>query len=82
MSFPIPTTAAELEALMEDPALAPPNGTIPNFTNPYTFKTEALVYQVIILILATSITFLRIYTKLFVVRKWVLEDCKLLPPSI
>jgi hypothetical protein len=55
------------------PALPPPPDIIPNFENPPNLKQPELA--VLQLILVTLAVWMRLYTKQFVVRRMLAEDC-------
>ncbi|KAF2689045.1 hypothetical protein K458DRAFT_427301 [Lentithecium fluviatile CBS 122367] len=65
-----------LEALLlEGPAHAlPPGHTTPNFNNPPNHRALSLATLTICLLITTSMTFMRMYVKIFTVRKMHLED--------
>lgn len=70
-------TPAELNLLLQSPAMAPPPGVTPNLVNPpvYWFKEWTLTAAVSITI-TTLFIMMRIYTKLFLIRNHAWEDCK------
>jgi hypothetical protein len=61
--------------IMDLPALAPPEGVVSNFDNPDNLSQPELA--VLQLIVATLAVIVRIFTKHFIVRKMLVEDCKL-----
>lgn len=63
------------------PALDAPKGVTWNPENPPGNPAMALSIMVPCLIVTTLMTFLRLYVKTFIVRKWHLEDCKSLGDS-
>jgi hypothetical protein len=64
--------------IMDLPAMAPPEGVVPNFENPDSLRQPELA--VVQLIVATLAVAIRIFTKYFIVRKMLVEDCKLSNP--
>ncbi len=59
------------------PALQPPPGLTPNLVNPSSTFQQALVAVYVTSFILTSIVVpLRLYTKIFIVRSWALEDCE------
>ncbi|MCJ1372609.1 hypothetical protein MMC20_003834 [Loxospora ochrophaea] len=68
------TTPSELGNLLNGPALQPPPGVEPNFTNPHNSKTVIVAIEAICLALPTLAIFMRIYTQACITRKLVLED--------
>lgn len=61
---------------MSAPALAPPKGVVPNFENPHNLSQPGLA--ILQLVLTTVVVGIRVYTKMWVVRKMLAEDCELL----
>lgn len=58
------------------PALPPPPGVIPNFVNPYSEAQSGIIENVICIILTTTIVWVKMYTKVFVMRDSGWEDCR------
>lgn len=59
------------------PGLEPPPGVIPNFTNPPDTQRTAFIVTLVLCLSVTSVFVpLRLYTKLFIVKKPQWEDCK------
>ncbi|KAK0508112.1 hypothetical protein JMJ35_009196 [Cladonia borealis] len=54
--------------------LPPPSGVIPNFTDPDSITTIAIVVAIVFLSLTTVTTSIRCYTKLFLIRKHGWDD--------
>ena len=75
-------TPAELQKLLDGPALAPPLGVEPNFVDPPNLKTLGLVVIILCLILPTLAVWMRMYTKLRIIRQVVAEDCRLRSASL
>lgn len=69
-------TPAEIQELLNGPGLTPPPGIIPNFINPTNETGTNIAANTICLAIATICLFIRMYTKVFLV-KYGWEDCKL-----
>ena len=67
---------AQVEELLNGPGLAPPNGIIPNFKDPSSQKQVVIAANVICLVIASIGLFIRVYTKVFLVKRYGWEDCK------
>ncbi|KAF1840581.1 P-loop containing nucleoside triphosphate hydrolase protein [Cucurbitaria berberidis CBS 394.84] len=67
-------SAIDTEALLDLPALAPPPGVTPNFKNPRNLSAPALA--MLQLMLTSLVVGMRLYTKKFIVKKMLAEDCK------
>lgn len=63
------------QEILNGAALTPPVGQISNFDDPPNHNTEALAVAVICISLAMMAGLLRVYSRLFVVKKVHLEDC-------
>lgn len=63
------------DAILNGPALTPPDGVVSDFDNPSNHNTEALVLAVVCISLALVAAFLRAYSRLFVSQNVHLEDC-------
>ena len=76
MSFPqqIPPAALSDPAVLGLPALAPPAGVVPNFTNPESKGPIFVIVGTILLVLMVVFLSNRIYTKSFIVRKLSWDD--------
>ncbi len=68
----------ELQKMLDGPAIAAPPGTHHNFVNPASFQTESNVVVGICLAVSVLAVGMRMWTKLRLVRKVVLEDCNLI----
>ncbi|KAI0548084.1 hypothetical protein F4679DRAFT_332166 [Xylaria curta] len=66
------------EQQLNGPALAPPDGVVPNFTNPPNQNALGIAVISICLVLATAGGLLRAYSRVIVSRKLRIEDS---PPS-
>ncbi len=70
------------EAFLDLPALAPPPGVTPNFIDPPNLRQPWLA--VVQITLATLAVFMRLFTKKFVVKRVLIDDCEsiVVPASI
>lgn len=59
---------------LDSPASAPPPGVIADLENPETLRAPGLA--VLQLILATFVVAVRLYTKKYVVKRMLAEDCE------
>ena len=57
------------------PALAPPEGVIPDFEHPVTHISIAVVWGSIELVLMLFFYTIRLYNKYFITRKFTWDDC-------
>ncbi|KAI1375723.1 hypothetical protein F4677DRAFT_460331 [Hypoxylon crocopeplum] len=60
--------------LASQPGATPPNGTVPNFDNPPTHNDAGVAILTICVFLVTISAFLRLYSRVFVIRVFKLED--------
>lgn len=67
-------TPASLEALLNGPALQPPNGVVPDFTDPRRLTQVMFAVELLFLLCTTIAVLVRLYTKLIINRKGTLED--------
>ncbi|RYP21923.1 hypothetical protein DL765_001999 [Monosporascus sp. GIB2] len=66
---------SEQEAILTTrPGAAPPNGTVPNFNNPPTSNDAGILVVTICVFLVTFLLSLRLYSRVFVVGVFKLED--------
>lgn len=72
-------TAAAEQAKLNGPAMAPPPGVIPNFVDPPNLLHIFILVLTLCVSLPTIAILLRMYTKLFILRKVVFEDCRFQP---
>lgn len=83
---PAQLSPQELEALLNGPAGPPPPGLRPNFDDPANLNGLVFMTLTLCLVFATSAILMRTYTKLFLIRSWGYEDCKLFgimfPPHV
>lgn len=69
------TTAEERQTKLNGPAMAPPSGVIPNFVDPPNIEHVIILVLVLCVVLQTLALLMRIYTKVFIIRKMAVEDC-------
>lgn len=69
-------TPAQKLAFLEGPALAPPLGVLPQFSNPP--NQNAMSYGIVVtgIVLAALAVVMRLYARLVCTKKMRLEDCK------
>lgn len=65
---------AEQQAILNGPALTPPDGVIPNFTNPPNRNGEVLAVIIVCLSLTTVTLLGRLYSRVFLVKALHIED--------
>ncbi|KAI0138900.1 hypothetical protein F4776DRAFT_662601 [Hypoxylon sp. NC0597] len=65
----------EQDAILEGPALAPPDGVNPNFETPPNRDAEARAIALVCLVLVSLTLLLRAYAKLFCLKRVHVEDC-------
>jgi hypothetical protein len=63
-------------ANLDMPALAPPPGVVPNFVDPPTNRTAIFGVFVTCLVIMTLAVAIRMYTKIFMLKKLAVEDCE------
>lgn len=71
-----PQYQAEVQILLNGPAGEPPPGTLPNFSNPPNLDAVYIATTAICGSVSFLAVLIRMYTKLFLIRSLVLEDCK------
>lgn len=64
-----------LQALLNAPAMKPPPGVHPNFADRSNLQQIVIAVLTFYMVLATLFILMRMCTKLFILRKVVLEDC-------
>lgn len=69
-------TSQAIQKLLEGPAMAAPPGSKPNFVNPPNLETEFHVDLNICLIVSILAVCIRMWTKICLIRKVEIEDCK------
>lgn len=70
------TSQISREIILQTPALQPPQGVTPNFVNPPNNKNLANAIALVSLLISTFAFTVRMYTKAFVFRKLMIEDCE------
>ena len=65
-----------LQVLLNGPAMPPPPGVTSDFDHPLSDYTVHIVMLTLFITFSTISVLMRMYTKLFLVRSVVLEDCK------
>jgi hypothetical protein len=61
---------------LEMPALAPPPGVVPNFIDPPTNRSAIFAVFITCLVIMTLAVTIRMYTKILMLKKLAIEDCK------
>lgn len=56
--------------------VVPPPGVTPNFINPYSQRNYSIITLIICLTVGTLLVWIRIYTKLCIIKSHGWEDCK------
>lgn len=78
MSGPAPQLSSQqLETLLNGPAGPPPPGASSNFDDPPNINGLVILTLTLCLVFATLAVLMRTCTKLFLIRSWDYEDCKL-----
>jgi hypothetical protein len=57
------------------PAATPPNGTIPNFVDPPNIGYRQTTTNIVVLVIMIIVVFLRLYTRIFIVKSFGYDDC-------
>ena len=70
------TPAQKLQVLLDGPAMAPPRGLTSNFIDPQNRQHDIIVALTLCMTLAAIAILMRMYTKLFIIRKMASEDCE------
>lgn len=70
------TTSQAMQQLFEGPAMAVPSGLTHNFVNPPNLETEFYVDLNLCLIVSILAVCIRMWTKVCLIRKVQIEDCK------
>lgn len=66
---------AKIQAKLNGPAMVPPPGITPNFVNPPNLNHIVVLTLVLCMVFSTLAVVMRMYTKLFIIRKTAFEDC-------
>ena len=69
------STQAEIQELLNGPALAPPQGVKPSFVDPPNLDTLSYALLLVFVTIPTCILCIRLYTKARIVKKMALDDC-------
>lgn len=69
-------TPQELQLLSDYPALQPPEGVTPDFTDPPNHGKTQIVWISLLLCITSIFVLNRVYMKTFIVRKYMLDDRK------
>lgn len=72
---------AEAEAMWNGPALPPPPGVVPKYTDRSTALEVLYASCALVLFLAVSTAGMRAYSRIFIVKRVRIEDCKLTSPT-
>lgn len=67
--------SADLSIWLNGPALNPPVGEKPNFDHPANKNHLAQVVLITGLVLSTSVVLIRVYSRLFFLKRVEIEDC-------
>ncbi len=70
-----PSPGELLEAHLNGPAMAPPPGLHSNFKDPSNLKVYFIITLVFCTTFSTVAVLVRMYTKIFLIRKVLVEDC-------
>lgn len=77
MSFDLAKlTPQQLASLSDYPTLQPPAGVKSNFANPQSQNVPLFVVTSLLLGTMGAFVLNRVYTKMFIVRKYSWDDCK------
>lgn len=68
--------ASQIEALLASPAMSPPDGVIPDFTNPPNSNGTAWFVITFTLVLSTICVFIRAFHKVYLTHKIQIEEGK------
>lgn len=74
-SLPANLTAEQIQELLLEPAGKPPPGLVSNLQNPSNLDVPVILTVVVSIALATLATLMRTYTKVFLFKSFVYEDC-------
>lgn len=70
-----PSPEELLEARLNGPAMAPPPGLYSNFIDPSNLDVYVIITLVFCMTFSTVAVLVRMYTKIFLIRKVLVEDC-------
>ena len=68
-------TPKEIQALLLQPAGKPPSGVIANFADPPDLEVPVILTILFFITVAAFATWMRIYTKIFIIKALAYEDC-------
>lgn len=71
--------SAEIQKLLNGPALTPPPGVIPNFVNPDNVFVGYVITVVLCVSTSTLVFWMRMYTKIYILQQTGWEDCEFTP---
>ena len=63
------------QELLNGPAMVPPPEVTPNFVDPPNLRHIVIIMLIFYMTLSTMVILMRMYTKIFLLRKTVFEDC-------
>lgn len=69
------TTDQLYQALLDGPAMDPPLGVTVDFVDPPNLQRKVIIALTLYTAFATLVILMRLYTKVFLFRKTVFEDC-------
>lgn len=72
----LPEAQAKLKQLLSGPAGKPPLGTVPNFHDPPNLDAVFIATTAVCGSITALAVLIRMYTKLFLIRSTVFEDCE------
>ena len=70
----------ELQKILNGPSMVPPPGVIPNFVDPPNLRLCFTISVVLCLSIPTMVLFMRMYAKIFIIRKADWADCENFDP--
>jgi hypothetical protein len=71
-------TPAQKEQFLNGPALGPPPGVVPNFTDAPNRTALCFGITITCVVLVTFGAIIRLYTRIFCIKKMRVEDCMLM----
>ena len=75
------TVDPSYRALLDGPAMVPPPGAVPNLIDPPSLRRVVITMLTLFMTLSTLFILMRMYTKIFLLRKTAFEDCMCLSIS-
>lgn len=73
--FPNLSTAVQ-QQILDGPAMEPPEGVTPDFSKPESRRVVAIAVSAVCLTLVVISSAIRLYSRLVIVKKMRLEDCR------